>query len=403
MHEYLKRLREERARIWEQAKALLDGAIAENRSLTAEESAQYDSMNADIDAKAAEIRSLEAAVARDSEIRSALVGHESVVAPEDENREDSESRTEADIIRSIMRGETRSHEFEYRNVLTTSTNAPVPDDWSMAGRIIAKARDVGPLLDPSLITLITTDHGNDIPLPTQSTWSTAALVAEGGTIGTSDPGFGRATLRAHKYSVMVPVSREMVEDASLDILGWVADQAGADVGYRVNNALTLGTGTVVPQGVVQASTASITGGTGVSGAFTVDNVIDLVYSLDPAARSVPGFALMGATSAIARLRKLQDGAGNYVWQPSLITGEPDRVLGYRVVENVHMAAVATNAISLVAGDLKSYIVRQVRSIRVEESKDFKFDTDDIYLKVVLRVDGALPQATHIKRFTGGTA
>ena len=110
-----------------------------------------------------------------------------------------------------------------------------------------------------------------------------------------------------------------------------------------------------------------------------------------------------STTAISALRKLVDTTGQPLWQPALIIGQPDRLLGYPVIENPHMAAVATSAKSLVAGDLKSFLIRQVGGIRVETSDDFAFNADLRTFKATMRVDSGLPQSSHIKYFIGNAA
>jgi len=171
----------------------------------------------------------------------------------------------------------------------------------------------------------------------------------------------------------------------------------------VNAALTTGTGTVQPNGIVNSAGSGVTGGTGVSGAFTYDNVVDLIYSADAAARRLPGFAVMGNGKAIANLRKLTSPGGDYVFQPALAEGTPDRVLGFPLIENPAMADPATSAKSLIAGHLPSYMVRQVGGIRLDRSDDFAFSSDLVTFRATFRVDGGLPQSSHVKYFIGNAS
>jgi hypothetical protein len=56
-----------------------------------------------------------------------------------------------------------------------------------------------------------------------------------------------------------------------------------------------------------------------------------------------------------------------------------------------------------AGHLPSFYVRTVGGIDVARSDDFAFASGQVTLRFAIRVDGNLPQTSHIKRFTGGTA
>ena len=394
MSDYIKTQIEERARAWEEAKALLDGAAAEKRELTAEESEKFTRINDDLDRRAQVVKDFMAAEAREAEIRAAVAGR-----PEARPTEDRKvDTTDADQIRALARGEIRS--FEFRDVVKSATGAPVPT--SFYGQVIEKARYTGPMLETS--TILNTASGENLQIPRTNAYSTAGLEAEAATIDESDPTFSAfVTLGAYKYAFLTQVSLEMLEDAGVDILGYLSTNVGQALGYSVNSVLTTGDGSSKPLGIVPAATVGVTGATGVAGAFSYDNLVDLVYSTDAAVRRMPGFGIMGGSSSMANLRKLQDGAGFYVWQPSLQLGQPDRVLGYNVYENPHVAAVATGAKSLIAGDLKSYMVRQVGGIRLDRSDDFAFADGLVTFRAIMRVDGNLPQSSHVKAFIGGAS
>jgi len=65
-----------------------------------------------------------------------------------------------------------------------------------------------------------------------------------------------------------------------------------------------------------------------SSGITVESVIDLVYALNPRYRGNARFAMNTLTQA--HVRKFKDSTGQYLWQPSLQLGQPDRLLGYEV-------------------------------------------------------------------------
>ena len=394
MSEYLKRQNELRLNAWEEAKHLLDAAAAESRDLTAEENVIYDRISEDMDNRARVIEQItkDEERAQRLDVAAASVRTDEVAPAGDDD--------DAEAIRSLVRGEIRSLEFEKRDVLKSNTGAPVPT--SFYEEIILKARLVGPMLSTS--TIITTAGGENLQIPRVNTYSAATIAAEAGAIGESDPAFSAfITLGAHKFSYLTQVSREMIEDSGVDILGFLADQVGQGIGFNVNNALTVGTGTTQPNGIVTASTLGVTGGTGTSGAFTADNLIDLAFSVDGAARMLPGAGFMMNGKSIGAVRKLKDTAGNYVFAPRLNENTPDTLLGFPLNENPAMADPATSAKSVIFGHLPSYYVRQVGGIRVDSSTDFAFSTDLVTLRTILRVDGQLPQAAHVNHFVGGAS
>lgn len=405
MSEYLKKLVEDRQSAYHAAKAKMDEAAAEGRSLSAEEREFVDRTFAELDEKRATIDTLVEAEKREREIAESMRGLEDVARPVEARTANVE--TDSDILRSILMGERRAHSFmfEKRDLARTTSNAPVPTSFSDA--VIDQARLVGPMLDPSVVTVLNTSSGEDLVLPSLASWSTAGIEAEAATIDESDPGFGKTTLKAYKYAFIVQVSQEFLADSNIDVIGFLGQQAGNAIGYKVNDVLTVGTATVEPNGIATAAAAGITGGTATAtagtGHFTADNLIDLVYSLDGAARRLPGFGIMANGSSIGAMRKLKTSDGAYLFAPTLVASANDTLLGYPIIENPAIASVGSGARSVLAGHFPSYYVRTVGGIDVARSDDFAFNTGQVTLRFQIRVDGNLPQTSHVKRFTGGTA
>lgn len=386
MNEYIQRQVEQRQRVWEAAKALLDTAAEAKRDLTAEEESSYKKMNDELNERAARIDALKADAEREAKIEAATRDIVSQVRPETRAPKGDE-----EVLRAMGRGELRGYTFETRDVVKTSTGSPVPT--SFFNQVIAQARLVGPMLD--VATVLRTAGGENLQIPAQAGWSTAAITGEGTAISESDPTFSSfITLGAYKYSFLLQLSRELIEDSGVDILGFIATQTGNAIGYAVNAALTTGSGTNQPNGIVTAAASAVTGTT--SGpTFSADNLIDLAYSLDGAARRLPGVGWMMNTASLGVVRKLKDTSGRYIFEPSLADGN-DRVLNYPVFENPAMASNASATKSVIFGHLPSYYVRMAGGLRLDRSDDFAFNTDLVTFRATMRVDGNLPQTSHVK-------
>ncbi len=398
--ELITRLTEQRARAWESAKALLDDASAEGRDLSGEESEQFDRISADIDVRDARIK----AVIEKSKIeRSIDESRASLGLPADFAREVAASvESDTDIIRAIARGDKRSYQFEMRDVLKSSTGSPVPT--SFYDRLVEHLVVQGPMLDGNVVTILTTASGENLQIPRTATYTSPAIFAEGSAISESDPTFGSfVTLGAFKYAATFQLSREVVEDSGINLLDFVARQAAVGMGTAVNYGLTVGTGTTGPTGIVTAASSAVTGGTGLAGVPTADNITDLVYSCPAPYRRQPGagFQMRGAT--IAAIRKLKDTTGQYLWQPSLQAGSPDMLMGFPVFENPDVAATGVGAKSVIFGANSAYYVRQVRGIDVARDDSVGFVNDLITFRVTWRGDGALPDANGVWYFKGGAS
>ena len=378
---FIKSQEEKRANLVMQIREVIDSAEAESRGLDAAELEKINRIEADI---AAVEDSL--SVAQRSQERSAQaaeVAQDFVPA--------TENRSEADILRHIA--ETRgSHDFEARTLVNSDNTVPK----GFFDQVFDVARLVGPMLDVG--QRFNTTSGEDITYPTLTAYSTATLKAAGSALADSEPTYDSITLGAYKYGLLIPVANELITDAGFDITSHLAQQAGNGLGFAVNAALTTGDGSDKPNGVVTAAGSGITGGTGVAGAFTADNLIDLQYSLDGAARRLPGVAYMANTQTIGAMRKLKDDDGRYLFEVNV--GQPQSFAGYEVVENPAMAAIGTGNKSVLFGHMPSYLVRTVGGIQVATSTDYAFNQDVTTFRVMMRVDGDLTHASHIKYFAG---
>lgn len=384
MSEYIKVQHEARQKAWHQAKELLDRAAAEKRDLTAEENETYARISSELDERARVIETIQKDENRAKAAAEAMANVEIASAPVQKN--------DAEVIRAMARGEIRSYSFEKRDVLKGSTGSPVPT--SFYDRVIMLARYVGGPLETS--TILNTAGGENLQIPSLATYSSGTAFAEGSVIGESDPTFNSfVTLGAYKYSFLTQVSRELVEDAGVDILGFIAEQTGNALGYSVNDALTNGTGTVQPNGIKNVAGSAVAG---TSLNPTADNLIDLVYSIDTAGRRLPGSGFMMNATSIANVRKLKDGNGQYLFSPSLGADARDLLLGYPIFENPAMPTAASAVKPVLFGHLPSYMVRQVGGIKLDRSDDYAFNTDLITFRATFRVDGNLPQTSHIKYF-----
>lgn len=377
MSEFVKRQEETKANLIEQVRSILDHAETEGRGLDAAEAEQITRIESDIDAAA---RSIEVAMRNEERKREAEEAARDF-APVQEARQQ-------DVFRALANGEMRSHTFmpETRATLVPAT-ATVPVNF--LDRVYMKARLVGPMIE--LAETITSSSGASLRIPTMTAYSTAAQYAAGSTINDSEPTFSSLLLQPWKQAFIVKVASELVADGGFDIEGTIADQAGNAIGYQVNSLATTGTGTVQPTGVVTAAASAVAAGTT---SFTADNLIDLAYSLDGAARRLPSVRWMCNTATLGAIRKLKDGAGNYIYQN---TGSisTDTLLGYSIVENPAMADIGAGARSVVFGALDSYKILTT-GLDVAVSTDAYFASDIIGYRFTYRFDGNLTHASHVQ-------
>lgn len=396
MSDYVKNLADERAKAWEQAKAVLDVAAAENRDLTAEEAQTFDRINSELDAKDARIKGILDAEqrARDIEESRARVGVAANLGGEVKPDVDADDAT----VRRLLNGEIRTARFEKR-AITKSSATMVPS--SVYDRIVEHLVQAN--IVRNYATVLTTNSGDSLAIPKSTAFSTASIVGEGSQASASDPTLATTTLGAYKYVVLVQMSNELAQDATVDVAGFLARQAGIAIGVATRGHMTTGDGSSKPYGIVTRATTGVTGGTGVTGAFTADNLIDLNYSVSSTYKAQPGVAWMMNSTAMSAARKLKDTTNQYLFAPGL-NGVADTLLGFPVHINDSMASPALSAKSVLFGHLPSYFIREVNGIEVAVSDDFAFDYSVRTFRVTLRTDGDLVDTTGaVKVFVGGAS
>jgi HK97 family phage major capsid protein len=383
MSDFIKSQMDARNNLIAQAREVLDIAEAEKRGLSAEENQKIARIEADIDSADTAINTARSLAEREARASEAAASF----APSMPAKENSD----ADILRSIASGEMRGFEFgrEARTLVPSANTV----GQSFFDQVFEIAQLVGPMLTVSEV--FNTTSGENLVIPTVTATSSSGSVAAGGTISESNPTFSSITLGAEKYGALVQVAQELVTDAGFNISSYIAQQLGTSLGLQANSVLTTK--------LSAAAGSVVTGGTGVAGAASYENLIDLVYGIADGARVLPGLGFQMSKSGIAAARKLKDGAGNYIWTNSAVPGQPATLLGYPVYENPNVAAVATGAKSVLFGHLPSFKVRVAGGIRVDQSADFAFNTDTVTYRGLIRLDGGLTHATHIGYFKGGAS
>jgi HK97 family phage major capsid protein len=400
---HIKALQERRANVWEQAKALLDKAEEEKRDLTAEEEATYQALNSDIDK--IDERATQLAEAEQRNIDAQAAFDKLLAKPADERQAQAEKKDSE--LRRWARGEIRSVDIAapqgvaFRDLVKgTATAGGNTVPTTFYGQLMAHLIEVSGIMMAGP-TVLNTASGESIEIPVTTAHSTAAITPEGGTIGESDPAFGKRTLGAYKYGVLLQASTELLADTGVDLEGYLAMQAGRALGNAFGVHAITGDGSSKPTGIVTSASAGVTGGTGVTGAFTADNLIDLYHSVISPYRNSTSCGWLMRDATLGATRKLKDSQQQYLWQPSIQVGAPDTLLGKPVYTDPNVAAVGVTNKSVLFGDFSQYFVRMAGGVRFERSDDYAFNSDLVTFRALIRADGLLVDQTGaVKTFTG---
>lgn len=248
--------------------------------------------------------------------------------------------------------------------------------------------------------VIRTASGNSLPMPkVDDTSNTGALLAEATTIGTSvDPTFSAVTLGAYKFSSKaVLISQELIEDSAFSMASEISSIIGERLGRIQASYNTTGTGSSQPEGVAYAATNGVTAASAT--AFTPDELVDLMHSVDPAYRAGAAGWMMN-DAVVKYLRKFKDSDGQYMWQPGMQAGVADRLMGYPIVLNQNMDSAFTTGKKLVLfGDFSKFVIRDVASVRFYRLDERYRDLDQTAFVALLRMDSKILQGAAFKRLT----
>jgi len=227
---------------------------------------------------------------------------------------------------------------------------------------------------------ISTAMGNPMNFPSSDgTTEEGEIIAENQTATALDPTFGTVPLAAYKWSSkVVAVPFELLQDSEVDVEGFITGRCTQRIGRIQNRLMTVGSGTNQPFGIVTRSSEGKVGATGQTLTVTFDDLSDLKRSVNRAYRSAPGVGWMMSDTSMGVVEKLKDSQGRPIFLPGydgLGAAAQDRILGDVVTINDDVPAMAANAKSILYGDMKQYMVRDVMSIQL-----FRF-TDSAYIKL----------------------
>ncbi|NBK24809.1 MAG: phage major capsid protein, partial [Spirochaetia bacterium] len=318
-------MREQRAKTWEQAKAFLDARRNEKGILSVEDRNTYERMEAEIVDLGAEIDRQERIEAYERELN-AQVGRPITSRPETAAKGEKKTGRASDEYRQAFWNHLRRRENDpmLRNALQVGTDSEggylVPDEFE---HTLIEALDEENIFR-SIARIIQTASG-DRKIPISASKGEAAWIDEEGAYPESDDSFGQVSISAYKLGTIIKVSEELINDSVFDIEGYIAREYARRIGAKEEAACFTGNGSGKPLGILAANGGAQVGVTAASvAAITCDEVIDLYHSLRSPYRK--NAVWLTNDSTIKALRKLKDGNGQYIWQPSLAAGTPDTIL-----------------------------------------------------------------------------
>ncbi len=399
-------LREKRAKAWDAAKQFLDAKRGADGMLSEEDTATYDKMEQDVMNLGKEIERLERQAAIDAELSKAtstpLTGKPGAKMGKDEVEKTGRASDEyKGSFWNAMR--VKAPMPSVFNALQEGTDSEggylVPDEFE---KTLVEALEEENVFR-SIAHVIKTSSG-DRKIPVVATKGSASWVDEEGAYTESDDAFSQVSIGAYKLGTMIKVSEELLADSVFDLEAYISKEFARRIGAREEESFFNGDGKGKPLGILAAKDGAEVGVTAASAtAITADEVIDLFYSLKAPYRKNAVWVLNDAT--VKQIRKLKDSTGQYLWQPSLVAGTPDTILGRPVKTSAFMPTAAAGAKTIAFGDFKYYWIADRQGRTFKKLSELYAANGQVGFMGTQRVDGKLilPEAIKVLQMKAGTS
>ena len=354
-------LRSKRAKLWDGTKAFLETHRRENGTLSAEDDATYAKMEQEINDLGREISRLERQEAMDAELNKPV--NTPITTRPGAAKEDTKTGRASDAYRknfwNAMRSKTPDRSITDALQIGTDSEGGylIPDEFE---RTLLSGLEENNIFR-TLANIIQTTSG-DRKIPIVASHGSAAWVDEEGAYSESDDAFAQITLGAYKLGTMMKVSDELLNDSVFDLENYLSGEFARRIGNAEEDAFINGDGVGKPTGILAAKGGADIGVTTSSGtAFTADDLINLYHSLLTPYRKKAVWLMNDST--VQFIRKLKDSNGQYLWQPSLVAGTPNTILGCPVMVSRYMPEIGAGNKAVAFGDFSYFWIadRQGRS------------------------------------------
>ncbi len=395
-------LRENRNKAWDAAKAFVETKRDKDGLLSDEDAKTYAEMEKKVCNYTAEIERMEQMNAMDA--RLAKPTSTPITEKPMSGNDDVKPKTgrASDTYRADMLKALRSNFRNVSNVLQEGVDSDggylVPEEYD--SRLIQSLTEENILR--KLGTTITTSGERKINIAAST--PAAAWIDEGEALTFGDATFSQINLDAHKLHVAVKVTEELLYDNAFGLENYIITQFAKALANAEEDAFFNGDGEGKPLGIFADKGGGEIGVTAASAtAITADEIINLVYSLKRPYRKNAKFIMNDNTVAV--LRKLKDGNGAYLWQPSMQAGEADRLFGYPVLTSPYVPTIAAGKPVIAFGDFSYYNIGDRGTRSFAELKELFAGNGMIGFVAKERVDGKLilPEAVKILKMKAGTS
>lgn len=383
----LKALKVKRRELIEQARSVLNLAQAEKRSITEDERAKYDAIDKDIDALTDEIEREEKL--RDQE--RSLAESTAHTAEVDNASSESTNEQRAAILVAAARsfiatGKVEADHYNEWRALQAGSDTEggflvMPEMF--VNQLIKFVDDI--VTVRGLSTVFQVANATSLGVPSLDTdiddsdWTTELQTGS----EDSSMAFGKRALTPHPFAKRIKVSNDLLANAAMSVEQIVLQRLGYKFALTEEKGFLTGNGSGQPLGLFTANANGISTGRDVSTdntttAITFDGLKNAKYNLKAQYQNSPSTVWMFHRDGVKQIDKLKDGNDQYIWQPSVVVGAPDRLLNVPVVQSEWVPNTFTTGQYVgIIGDMKNYWIVDALDLQIKRLDELYAETNQV--------------------------
>lgn len=401
-------LKNKRAGLVNEMRLLLDTAEKAGRDLNADEQTKYNALEADVEKFGKTIEREENLSKLEGDLRAQRDG---AYRPAAEGSKDGKKAHATEAYKAAFskllraKGHVSLLDRDIVNVLQTSVDSEggflVPEEFE------TNIQKLLYNLDPMRAAATVVTLGSDRNLPIQTSGVTFSWLGENGAYPSVQPAVGRVVLSAFKIGGYVPVSEELLQDSASNVEQFVTEVAAQGIADLENSGFTVGDGAGKPLGLFTTTSVAgttvqdFTGATSATAAITGDDLIETFHKLGRQYRDRASW--VASDTLIKLIRKLKGEDNQYLWQPGLQAGQPDRILNRPVFTSDFAPTPAASTRSLAFGDLRRYYIADRLGLGVMRLNEVGALNGQVYWRFTKRTDGRLTDGNAVVFFKHGAA
>lgn len=389
----LKELREQRAKIVTEMRAILTIADTEKRAATAEETAKHEELFGKTEELRKAIAAEERQIELDRDVASAVDAEARAKADKDK-APDRAAELRMAGFRSWLKGGSSGDGMSEFRALSVGTDTE-------GGYLVTPEQFVAQLIKAVDNMVFIRRRATVIPVPTAQSLGVPTLEADPADAdwttelqtGSEDStmAFGKRVLHPHPFAKRIKVSNDLLRKSLLPAESLVMQRLAYKFALTEEQGFMTGTGVSKPLGVFTASADGIptsrdvsTGNT--TTAITFDGLIEAKYSVKAQYWAKANWTFHRDT--VKMITKLKDGDGQYLWRPSVREGEPDTVLGHPMDISEYAPSTFTTGLYVgLFGDMSFYWIADAMNLQMQRLAELYAETNQVGFIGRQEVDG----------------